>query len=209
MGIKNQEALMGLRQRFDLTPLEFLFLMYLGLRGNDEDRPHKEFNKARHRGECWPSLSLIEEEIGIRKDNVDRIMVALETKTNGVVQRCKNFRGRKGWTYLVDYPVLTLSTTQPEYTQGEVKTVLKVRDTVLTLRENSTQGEYRTGIGTGIGTEENMNPSDPNSSPTNPVADNSSENSAVCSHGKPVRTHYCILCETKKMIPVGINVDEL
>lgn len=131
MGLKNIEAIMGCRQRFNLSPLEFTFLWYIAFRGNDEERPHEEFNKARHRGEAWPGYKTIEKDLGIDTKNIDRTVEALINKD--LIDRCPDFRGRRSYTYLINFDLietdLKVSTTQGEGTHSEVHTDLKVRGT--------------------------------------------------------------------------------
>jgi hypothetical protein len=102
MGIKNQEAIMGLRQKLDLTTSEFLFLMYIAFRGNDEERPHKDFNKARHRGECWPSWKTINQDIGIHEKNIGKIARRLEEEL-GILDVVPDFRNRSSYTYIINF----------------------------------------------------------------------------------------------------------
>lgn len=100
MGMKNQESILGCREKFGLTPSEFLFLWYLAYRGHDEDRD------IAVRGEAWPGQPTIKKEIGLD--------VATTRKTANRLEELKilttyepGYKGRKSTTYIVDYAWIT------------------------------------------------------------------------------------------------------
>jgi hypothetical protein len=96
MGMKNQEAVLGCRKTFDLTPSEFLFLWYLAFKGNDEDRD------IAVRGEAWPGHLTIKAEIGLDPDTARKAAKRLSALDVLTIHET-GYKDRASKTYVVDY----------------------------------------------------------------------------------------------------------